>query len=582
MANSLPFNAVAVDGEYDRVYKAEDWAWYFATFIANGIFPKPSDGLQVVAYSGMEIRVNAGYAFINGYAFRNPATLSVTLDTAEGALNRVDRVVVRWDLPQRDMYIAVLKGTPSAKPTATAVTRTTEIWELALADIYVGKGVTRIQTQNITDQRFNSAVCGIVTGTVEEIDASVLTKQFTDFFNTYSAAVLDEFSAYKQSMEKYLRLLVDDVTKTDARALLNVNKMATISDIVAPSNEYIYASGANELTVVEGCVIAVGGAGIFKTANTILTAANLDAGSAFAVGKDYYVYICDSRIDSADEKYVISLNSTYPTGWNATNSRKIGGFHYGRCRKVDSNLQPLNGSSVIFGTGWESAVSNGIVPRSVWTLGHRPKCSPEGMVYLGGGTWVDIYLNSDDGAKGLKSEYGCAPMTGTESMNWYNFVERLAKSGKRLPNYAEFCAYAFGSPAGLDNANTNAWSATSNTGRGVTGSVVNAVSSVGVVDAVGRVWEWLDELITRAEHATNADYHASVAWGWDKKSPLNTGEKSYDVGNIYQYYAYSLAALVAGGRWYFGANCGARAVGCDSYPWNVNTYIGARGACDSL
>lgn len=378
------------------------------------------------------------------------------------------------------------------------------------------------------------------------------------------------------------RLLVDDVTKTDARALLNVNKMATISDIVAPSNEYIYASGANELTVVEGCVIAVGGAGIFKTANTILTAANLDAGSAFAVGKDYYVYICDSRIDSADEKYVISLNSTYPTGWNATNSRKIGGFHYGRCRKVDSNLQPLNGSSVIFGTGWESAVSNGIVPRSVWTLGHRPKCSPEGMVYLGGGTWVDIYLNSDDGAKGLKSEYGCAPMTGTESMNWYNFVERLAKSGKRLPNYAEFCAYAFGSPAGLDNANTNAWSATSNTGRGVTGSVVNAVSSVGVVDAVGRVWEWLDELITRAEHATNADYHASVAWGWDKKSPLNTGEKSYDVGNIYQYYAYSLAALLAGGRWDDGANCGARAVSCAAYPWGVSTGVGARGACDSL
>lgn len=68
----------------------------------------------------------------------------------------------------------------------------------------------------------------------------------------------------------------------------------------------------------------------------------------------------------------------------------------------------------------------------------------------------------------MKSEYGCAPMTGTESMNWYNFVERLAKSGKRLPNYAEFCAYAFGSPAGLDNANTNAWSATRvlrNTGK---------------------------------------------------------------------------------------------------------------------
>lgn len=155
----MPFNAVLVDDEYDRAYKAEDWAWYFATFIANGVFPKPSDGLQVVAYSGMEVKVNAGYAFINGYAFRNPATLGLTLDRAEGAQNRVDRVVVRWDLPRRDMYIAVLKGAPSARPVAEAVTRNTEIWELALADIYIGKGVTRILTQDITDQCFNSAVC---------------------------------------------------------------------------------------------------------------------------------------------------------------------------------------------------------------------------------------------------------------------------------------------------------------------------------------------------------------------------------------------------------------------------------------
>ena len=378
------------------------------------------------------------------------------------------------------------------------------------------------------------------------------------------------------------RIFVDDVTKTDRRALLNVNKLATISDIVAPTSQYLYASGANEITVIEGCVIAVGGAGIFKTGNTVLNASNLDIGAAFAVGSDYYVYICDSRQDAQDEQYIISLNSTYPSGWNASNSRKIGGFHYGRCRKINDNMQPVNSSGAIFGTGWESAVSNGIVPRSVWTLGHRPKCSPEGMVYLGGGTWVDIYLNSDDGAQGLKSEYNCAPMTGTEGMNWYTFTERLMKSGKRMPDYSEFCAYAFGSPQGLDGANTNAWTATTNTGRGTTGSVVNAVSAVGCVDAVGRVWEWLNDLITRAEHATNAEYHPTAAWGWDKKSPLRDNATKYDVGNIYQYYAYSLAALIAGGNWYNGVHAGARAVNCNNYPWNVNTNIGVRGACDSM
>ena len=204
MADCLPFNAILVDEEYDRVYKAEDWAWYFARFIANGVFPKPSDGLQVIAYDKMEIKVNAGYAFINGCAFRNPVSMGITLSTAEGALNRIDRVIIRWDLTQRDMYLTVLKGVPSAKPAAAALTRNTEIWELAIADIYVGKGVTKIQTKDITDQRFNSALCGIVKGTIEEIDASVLTKQFNDFFKTYSQAVLDEFSIYKQDMEKYL------------------------------------------------------------------------------------------------------------------------------------------------------------------------------------------------------------------------------------------------------------------------------------------------------------------------------------------------------------------------------------------
>ena len=378
------------------------------------------------------------------------------------------------------------------------------------------------------------------------------------------------------------RIFVDDVTKTDRRALLNVNKLATISDIVAPTSQYLYASGANEITVIEGCVIAVGGAGIFKTGNTVLNASNLDIGAAFAVGSDYYVYICDSRQDAQDEQYIISLNSTYPSGWNASNSRKIGGFHYGRCRKINDNMQPVNSSGAIFGTGWESAVSNGILPRSVWTLGHRPKCSPEGMVYLGGGTWVDIYLNSDDGAQGLKSEYNCAPMTGTEGMNWYTFTERLMKSGKRMPDYSEFCAYAFGSPQGLDGANTNAWTATTNTGRGTTGSVVNAVSAVGCVDAVGRVWEWLNDLITRAEHATNTEFHPTVAWGWDKKSPLRDNATKYDVGNIYQYYAYSLAALFAGGSWHDGVRAGARAVYCRSCPWGVSTSFGVRGACDSM
>lgn len=234
MADCLPFNSVKVDGVLDRKYKAEDWMWFFGMLFSCGVMPNPSDGLQVVAYSGMEVRVNAGFAIINGCGFRNPGAKGVTLEMADGALNRIDRVVIRWDLTLRDVYIDVLKGTPSAKPTAKTLTRNTEAWELAIADVYVGKGVTRIRTQDITDQRFNSAVCGIAAAFPKGIDASVLTRQFDDFFKAYKTAVLDEFSTYKQDMETYLTRLagIHDgyVAKTEGLFTQYENQFATRYD----------------------------------------------------------------------------------------------------------------------------------------------------------------------------------------------------------------------------------------------------------------------------------------------------------------------------------------------------------------
>ena len=41
------FNAELVNGEYDRTYLAETFAKYFSLFVANGVFPNPSDGIQV-------------------------------------------------------------------------------------------------------------------------------------------------------------------------------------------------------------------------------------------------------------------------------------------------------------------------------------------------------------------------------------------------------------------------------------------------------------------------------------------------------------------------------------------------------
>jgi hypothetical protein len=42
------------------------------------------------------------------------------------------------------------------------------------------------------------------------------------------------------------------------------------------------------------------------------------------------------------------------------------------------------------------------------------------------------------------------------------------------------------------------------------------------------------------------------------------------------------SALLCGGNWNNGVHCGSRAVNLNNYPWNVNTNIGSRLACDTV
>ena len=368
------------------------------------------------------------------------------------------------------------------------------------------------------------------------------------------------------------KFFVYDESQQNTKAKVTVSKLAGMSDLVSDDKEYIYASGEDapdEINVLAGIIVAVG-TSVFKTNGATLTASDLDSGAAFSVGTDYNIYVCDptngSESTDQDEVYKISASETYPAGYTAANSRKIGGFHYGVVRKVSDNGTPVNSSGVAMGTGWESNVYNGIIPNSVWTLLHRPKCDPAGMVYLGNGLWGDIYLASDDGDNGLLSVYNQNPITGTEGLDWYKCNERARRSGKRLPTYAEFCQAAFGSPQGQDGNNTYAWAATGNTGRNKTGKVTYAVSALNIKDLVGNVYKWVDEFCLDP---------VATTWAW--QDVLGSGQ-----GWAYLPSNTALHALRCGGDYNAGQHAGARAVGASAYPWAVLGNIGLWCVCDSL
>jgi hypothetical protein len=85
----------------------------------------------------------------------------------------------------RRIVITKKSGTPSANPTAPALQRSGNIYELSLAQIAVGADVSEITQADITDERPNTELCGFVTGLIDQIDTTNLFAQFTNAFDVW-------------------------------------------------------------------------------------------------------------------------------------------------------------------------------------------------------------------------------------------------------------------------------------------------------------------------------------------------------------------------------------------------------------
>lgn len=179
------FDAIESGGVYDRTYTSEDFCNYLNLLVGNGVFPDPSTNLQVVAGSGMQVRVKAGSGWINGHKMVNTATMNLSVSAASVTLNRIDRVVFYVDYTNRQMGIAIKTGTAAGSPSAPSLQRNSAKYELSLATVYVAAQTSSISTSMITDTRSNEDVCGWVAGLIDQIDTATLFQQFTDAFETW-------------------------------------------------------------------------------------------------------------------------------------------------------------------------------------------------------------------------------------------------------------------------------------------------------------------------------------------------------------------------------------------------------------
>ncbi|WP_249323438.1 hypothetical protein [Wansuia hejianensis] len=206
----------------DRKYDANRFAEYFATFIGNGVFPNPSDNLQVMANNDMTVTVKAGKAWINGYIVINDDDYILNIEPADGVLSRIDRIVARYDTVDREIRLEVKQGAYSSSPTPQELQRDADAYELGLADIEVNAGAISITQVNITDLRLNDNLCGIVHGTVEQVDTTTLFNQYLNWYDDITTNAETDIENIKQQFQDDINLFLEEwqqwfVTTTGAK-----------------------------------------------------------------------------------------------------------------------------------------------------------------------------------------------------------------------------------------------------------------------------------------------------------------------------------------------------------------------------
>lgn len=198
------FDAHLVGGVYDRVYLAASFAKYFASFIGNGVFGGKSSELMVQQKpaADMSVKVLSGQAWINGYWYENDDELSLAIDVADGVLNRIDAIVLRWNNSERVIRLAVKKGVPATNASVPMIQRNADFYELKLAQIYIKAGATRITQADITDTRLNNEVCGFVHGVIEQFDTTDFGKQIDSFIQEFEASNIAKMNAIVERLNK--------------------------------------------------------------------------------------------------------------------------------------------------------------------------------------------------------------------------------------------------------------------------------------------------------------------------------------------------------------------------------------------
>ena len=223
---------------YDRAITAEQERMFNKLRYVNGVFSP--DALQVTSNNNMTVTVGIGGCHIEGAIAYSDAPITLEIEAANATLNRIDRVVAQFNTSDsvRAINILVRTGTAATNPIPPEARTQSNLYEIVLADIYVGKNASSISTANITDQRLNSELCGQV------VPAIPTPLNLDGIYNQYQASLNEWLDTVAAALDGTLAgNLQNQITELSTQATALTERIATEEKKVQPIS--LGGTGAN-------------------------------------------------------------------------------------------------------------------------------------------------------------------------------------------------------------------------------------------------------------------------------------------------------------------------------------------------
>lgn len=173
-------------------YSAED-AMLFNLPVSSGLYPG-RDYFPITLSGGFSVKIGVGlgfmrYAEAKGFTFYQNTEETLYFDESDTVLSRIDRVVLQWNENRNAVSLAIKKGEPSSTPVAPARETSSELYELVLYDIIIAAKATNITAANVTDQRLNPDLCGLMANNITSIDTVAIDAQIKALIASQSTEI---------------------------------------------------------------------------------------------------------------------------------------------------------------------------------------------------------------------------------------------------------------------------------------------------------------------------------------------------------------------------------------------------------